>query len=320
MRMPNSAVRQNLLFDIESLARRVSQVESAQNGKLSDEASRFFEKLYRDLENCKKMVVAKLLLPRVYIYQKLFEIGRDLFQYSPPSDCEHQFLFIRRALKSEFDLMSDADKAAFEGLEKEITRMQKEGGEKRLSVSSLGTILYFSRLEHDKVILTIWNSERLATTSRRLGTLLSIGAIASTCLAALLFDVHEEAGHYIYSLNTLRLVSAVVGGMTGGCISAIATSRTTRDENGEKVIPLINIDWMRPILGAAAGLIFGLIVTGGVGNVTPSFVIAGSIAFGFSEQVLYSVLKKRADQLERELANQVNQGKSKAKKGGNIAR
>jgi hypothetical protein len=66
-RVPRSAVRQNLLYSIESLARRVSQVEAAQNGKTSKQASAFFDETYRDLDEFRKMVKKDLKLRQVYI-------------------------------------------------------------------------------------------------------------------------------------------------------------------------------------------------------------------------------------------------------------
>ena len=311
-RVPRSAVRQNLLYSIESLARRVSQVEAAQNGKVSKQASAFFEETYRDLDQFRKMVEKDLKLRQVYIYQKLFDVSRDLFKYAPPSDIEYQFLFIQRSLANELDVMSKTDRESFDVLQKEVLRLQKEDIDERLSVQGLGVISYFTKIIQDKQILTIWNSEKLVTSSARLGTLLCLGALASMWAAAVLYDFQAHVSDLKYGVDSLKLLGAVFGGLTGGCISAIATSRNASDET---VIPMINTDWMRPILGGVAGLVFGLIATTGVGEVRPAFVIGGAIAFGFSEQLLYSWLKRRAEQLERQLGSQVVQGTSKSRKG-----
>src|ERR1035438_709951 len=164
-RVPRSAVRQNLLYSIESLARRVSQVEAAQNGKVSKQASAFFEETYRDLDQFRKMVEKDLKLRQVYIYQKLFDVSRDLFKYAPPSDIEYQFLFIQRSLANELDVMSETDRESFDVLQKEVLRLQKEDIDERLSVQGLGVISYFTKIIQDKQILTIWNSEKLVTSS-----------------------------------------------------------------------------------------------------------------------------------------------------------
>ncbi|MDF0578084.1 hypothetical protein [Bradyrhizobium yuanmingense] len=311
-RVPRSAVRQNLLYTIESLARRTSQIQAAQQD--GNSASEFFEATHRDLDTFKMMVERDLKLRQVYIYQKLFDISRDLFRYAPPSDVEYQFLFLQQALVEDREAMSDEDKKSFDELRKEVVRLQKEGTDKRLSAQALGAIWYFSKIIQDRQILTIWNSEKLVITSLRLGALLCLGALASTCAAAALtlYDPPNQPGATKYGVDVLRLLGAIFGGITGGCISAIATSRNASDET---VIPLINTDWMRPILGGVAGLVFGLIVTAGVGEVRSAFVIGGAMAFGFSEQLLYSWLRRRAEQLEKQLGTQVVHGASKARRG-----
>jgi hypothetical protein len=328
IKVPRSPVRQNLIYSIESLARRVSQVEEAQ-GEHRDVD--FFTDTHRDLKMFRTMAERDVKIRQVYIYQKLFDISRDLFKYAPPSDVKFQFLFIQKSLADEYDEMSDEDKKVFDDLQEEVQMLENDG---RLSLRSLSAICYFSKTLQDKQALIIWNSEKLFSTSVRLGVLLCIGALASLCTAVGLarLDPSDQLAALKYVSVALKLLGAVFGGVTGGCISAIAGYRGHRDSKDSKdsknskdsgdpkdskdqtVIPLINTDWMRPILGGVAGLVFGLIATVGVGEVRAEFVIGGAIAFGFSEQVLYAWLGRRGEQLGGELGGQVVRSVSKNRK------
>jgi hypothetical protein len=313
IRVPKSAVRQNLIYSIESLARRASQIEAAQCEVLNEEEKMFFAELHRELDTFRAMAVHDVLLRQVYIYQKLFDISRDLFQFSHPADIQYQFLFLQRLMSAEIGSMSAEDKAAFNDLREQVQALDKKEGQTKLSVSRSSSLRFFWKIVQDRQLLTIWNSEQLNYATLRLGGLLLFGALGLFILAVTLFQCDKTCGYfgYTFSIDGVRLLAAIFGGITGGCLSGILNSRRGADADQ---VPLINVDWMRPVLGATAGLVYGLLVTTGVGEVKPSFLIGGAIAFGFSEQVLYSWLQKRAQQLEKDLGHQVGQRQTKPKR------
>jgi methylthioribose-1-phosphate isomerase len=113
--------------------------------------------------------------------------------------------------------MSDADKESFDVLQKEVLRLQNEDIDERLSVHGLGVISYFSKIIQDKQVLTIWNSEKLGTTSVRLGTLLCLGVLASMSAVAALHAFQDRAGDLKYGVDALKLLSAVFGGYQCDC-------------------------------------------------------------------------------------------------------
>jgi hypothetical protein len=147
-----------------------------------------------------------------------------------------------------------------------------------------------------------------------LGTLLCLSTLGLICAAAAMFYCDKCTNIFAVPVDAIRLVSSVFGGTVGGSISAIAVSRSSEKDSGAEQVPLMNTDWMRPILGAVAGLVYGLVVVAGVDGMKPASLLAGAIAFGFSEQVLYSWLRKRGDQLEMEMSSQIGQKPSGRKK------
>lgn len=305
-KVPRSATRQNLLYSIESLERRVAQVENAHNLR-SGNSAKFFSDARRELDRCRVMAVNDYLLRQIYIYQKLFDISRDLYAYSPPSDARYQFYFIQRTLAPDIGDMSEIDKKAFAELTKVFASPASSSEQESIPAPLVSALTYFSKVIQDRQILTIWNSEKLGVATVRLGTLLCFSVLALICTAAAMFNCDKCTNLFGLPINAVRLVSSVLGGTVGGCISAIAVSRSSDKNNDTEQVPLISTDWMRPILGAVAGLVFGLTVIAGAEDMQPTFLLAGAIAFGFSEQVLYSWLRKRADQLEVELGSQIGQ-------------
>jgi hypothetical protein len=101
----------------------------------------------------------------------------------------------------------------------------------------------------------------------------------------------------------------VVGGVVGAGVSSFASIRKSEaDGDGESSIHFLNTDWVRPVLGAIAGLIFGLVAVSDVFKIDSITVMtASAIAFGFSERLLYSVLKESSDQIGKQLSARIGQ-------------
>ena len=295
------APRQNLQFEIEAARAELEWLRSAPKGSKSSEVSirgdAAIERCSEFLREAKRAF--RVPFPReLIVWQHLFLIRQDILFAVPFDQLPARWETINRRLKS-LDRNVSNYWGTDEFAEWASGRLKASGGELGGYDAELRSKLREARKSvDDRVTAQLWKTismrRRVATVS--LGVVLTSAALIALLQCFPCIACWPPDG-LAFSLITMFLA--------GGLGAQLSTLFVRRENSRPFEIPLLNLAFVRPIIGGVAGLLLALLLSSDlviVKNASLWGYHGLAIAFGFSEHAIYGTLSSIARRAEASVA------------------
>lgn len=247
------------------------------------------EQLLKNVETA----LARSYPPQLYIWLTFHELYQNLLWLQSPPELLQQWITlsdrVRRIDKAERGTWDDEH---LKGINAEVEAALKDDTQSARARAELRTLRKFL---DDRTDSALWQTHAF---NEGLVVAIVLLVVLLGALSALLYDHNGQ--------TSVALLPTICASMLGGTLSTLLALRD-RELQGP---PLARTYWLRPVIAAAAGLIFWLIQRVDTINVVPiaSYVLA--IAFGFSERLFVSALQKISGQAEEQIAKVSGFGRS----------
>ena len=287
---------QNLQFEIEAARAQITRVGDLDG--LDSHQQGVVQECWKCLETAKNAF--HRCFPREFlIWQMLFLIQQYLVLVAPAVELPSKWHLLKQRLKQLSDKAKPdpCEDDYYKEIYNKINNWDSLKEEEQRDFRN--RIVQVKKSIDDAVLIDLWKGLQI----RRYSVIFLVWA--ATCIAVLLalITFPEWSAPYVGLEGDGKKHSAagtVVAGTLGAALSALAPGRSTIADG----VPLLTAtSWVRPVIGAASGLLLYLVHYSEFAQLDYPGLYVVAIAFGFSERGFYRLLGGIARGFENDLAS-----------------
>ncbi|HEY5828494.1 MAG: hypothetical protein ACAH24_07455 [Hyphomicrobiaceae bacterium] len=311
----SSIVKQNLEFEIERLRTELQLAIERQDTSSKQKARKDFLRFMKDLDDCHEKLTRLGNRYHVYIMQKLTEADRALY-FAAATDAElrEKYLRLRKRLESSKLIPEGSeDERELSAVTDYFDNSANIDERKETIESIVPRMSYLRSLADDNTIVTIWNIERLKRSAIIYSALATLMIVAILLMIAFyefklkvsIFGQPKDAGPVWYIENiglSGTFLFFAFAGILGASLSAISSLwERTEGSLAPSGPSLAALDYLRPSIGAAGGLLVALAFVANLLNASFAICLVTAVAVGFSERAVFSLLRREADRYKGQI-------------------
>ena len=286
------ASMQNLAFEIEAARSDVLRITDLEG--LPADAKEV-------VDRCGKLLrlVAEAFNRRspreLFIWESLFQIRQDLLLVLPPEELLAKWEVVQTEITATQEKCNKFPwkKKWRDAITNQLTSSAGSAESERQIRSRIREIRKYL---DDRVVLQLWRS----IVVRRFGLLFALLAVAFGVLLAIAICAPGcLLGHCLPDNKSYTLFGVIVAGTLGSTLSALANIGHPGHQDGVPLLYVLQL--VRPVVGAASGLFFYLVLQTKIIAMDGIEVYIFAIAFGFSELALFRVLQNLTGKIEADM-------------------